>query len=193
MDSLIGLKGKDFVLVAADSYAGYSLFRLKDNEDKIMEVDANKLFGMAGPPGERMVFGEFIRKNIHLHRLRTGIPLNTKAAASFTRGEMAYMLRNAPVSVELLVAGCDNDGPQLYWMDYLASMIAVEKGAHGYAAYFAGGVLDRHYKPNMELKEAKEVIMMCMQELKKRFVLSQFNFTLKVVDKNGIRCEDVSI
>eukprot|EP00918_Siedleckia_nematoides_P105032 GHVU01229342.1.p2 GENE.GHVU01229342.1~~GHVU01229342.1.p2 ORF type:complete len:152 (-),score=22.98 GHVU01229342.1:1144-1599(-) len=148
MDSVIGIKGKDFVAVAADSFAAYSVFRYKNDEDKIIEVDEDKLIGTAGPHGDRMQFGEYIRKNVHLHRLRTGIPLSTNAAANFTRNELAHFLRSNPHHVDMLMAGCDKDGsPGLYWIDYLASMVPVDKGAHGYAAYFIMGLLDKEYKP----------------------------------------------
>eukprot|EP01071_Lankesteria_metandrocarpae_P002207 Lankesteria_metandrocarpae@DN2160_c0_g1_i1.p1 len=191
MDSLIGIKGKDFVVVAADTYSSFSVFRLKDDEDKIVEIDGNKLMGTAGPQGDRRQFEEFIRKNVHLHRLRTGIPLSTNAAANFTRNELANFIRSNPHQVNLLLGGYDSDGPSLHWMDYLGSSVAVDKGAHGYAAYFVGGILDRYCKENMTLDEAREVLKKCATELQRRFLISQTHFILKVVDKDGIRTENM--
>eukprot|EP00971_Amphidinium_carterae_P136968 2714324-Amphidinium_carterae.1 len=40
----------------------------------------------------------------------TGYPLTTKAAANFTRNELAHALRSGPYQVDLLVAGIDADG-----------------------------------------------------------------------------------
>eukprot|EP00921_Rhytidocystis_pertsovi_P007720 GHVQ01012786.1.p1 GENE.GHVQ01012786.1~~GHVQ01012786.1.p1 ORF type:complete len:192 (-),score=23.57 GHVQ01012786.1:507-1082(-) len=187
MESLIGIRGKDFVLVASDKYAAFSIYRMKHDEDKIMEVDSNKLLAAAGPIGDRNQFGEYIRKNIHLHRLRTGLPLRTQSAANFTRMQMAEFLRQNPYQVDLLLAGCDADGPLLYWMDYLASMVSVDKAAHGYGAYFVYGILDREFKEGMNEAEALEVVKKCIYELKTRFIVSHADFLVKIVDANGIR------
>lgn len=40
----------------------------------------------------------------------------------------------------------DNDGPELFFLDYLASMVKVPFAAHGYGSYFSLGVMDRYYK-----------------------------------------------
>ena len=37
-DSLIGVKGKDFVLIAADMTSAYSILKFKSDEDKVMEL-----------------------------------------------------------------------------------------------------------------------------------------------------------
>lgn len=60
----------------------------------------------------------------------------------------------------------DTDGKaSLYWMDYLAASSKVEYGAHGYAAYFLYGLLDRKYRPDLTFDEGLEVINACIAEL----------------------------
>ena len=70
MDTVIGLKGRDFVLLAADKYANSSIVRMKNDEDKLLQIDNNKILAIAGEAGDRTQFGEYIRKNVHLYRLR---------------------------------------------------------------------------------------------------------------------------
>jgi len=189
METVFAIKGKDFVLVAADSFSTYSLFRLKHDEDKIMEIDKNKLLALAGPVGDRAQFGEYIRKNIHLHRLRTGIPLGTHAAAHFTRKELAEALRSNPFMVNMLMTGFDQDGPALFWLDMYGSMVAVDKGAHGYGAYFVNGLLDRHFRPDMSKSDALEMIQLCINEMSHRFLVSQGTFIVKSVDESGVHTQ----
>ena len=45
MDSLIGIKGPDFVIIAADSTSISGISRIKHDEDKILSIDGNKLIG----------------------------------------------------------------------------------------------------------------------------------------------------
>lgn len=55
-----------------------------------------------------------------------------------------------PYHVNLLLAGYDdNDGPSLYYMDYLAALAKAPFAAHGYGALLTLSILDRYYKPGM--------------------------------------------
>lgn len=40
-------------------------------------------------------------------------------------------MRFLQIQVNVLFAGSDEYGPQLYWIDWLASMVEIEKAAHG--------------------------------------------------------------
>lgn len=187
MDTLIGIRGKDFAVVAADKYACTSIVRMKKDEDKVLTVDDDKLLALSGEIGDRVQFGEYIRKNIHLYRLRSSIKLSTTAAAQFARQQLAYFLRQSPYNVNMMVAGCDEGGASLFWVDYLASMVSVTKGAHGYAGYFVEGLLDRWCRDDMSEEEALEVLRKCKRELSNRFLVAQTDFIVKIVNKDGIR------
>lgn len=191
METVIGLCGRDFALVACDRYANSSILRMKDDEDKLLTLDHDKVMGLAGAIGDRNQFGEYIQKNIHLYRFRTSRALSCEAAANFTRQQLAQFLRRSPYQVDCMVAGYDQKGPQLFWIDYLASMVPVKKGAHGYAAYFLGGLLDRFYHPEITEEEALEVVRRCKKELSTRFIAAQTAFRVKVATKDGIRTVDI--
>jgi len=202
-DSLFGFVGNDYILMAADQTNARSIFILKRNQDKILELDSKKLLGCSGEEGDRAHFTEYIQKNVHLYSYRTGIQLDTKSAANFTRTELASALRSNPYFTNLLLAGYD---PQLssqqqqqqeteeakgefslYFIDYLASMHKVPFASHGYAAYFVYSILDKHYRPDLNLEDGIKLIKLCIAEIQTRFLLQQPNFTVKVLDKNGIR------
>jgi len=188
MDSIFALQGKDYVLVCCDSTAAYSIMKFKETEDKILPIDDNKLMGMAGEVGDRLQFGDYIQKNIHLRKYKTGIKLTTKETANFIRTEMAQALRKSPFHVNLVLAGYDEeDGSSLYWLDYMGTLQKVARGAQGYAAYFLGGLFDNKWKPDMTYEEGLELVQYCIHELKTRFLISQNNFVIKCVDKKGIR------
>ena len=48
---------------------------------------------VAGEPGDRVQFSEFIVANVRLYALRNDFPLSTPAVANFTRCELAEALR----------------------------------------------------------------------------------------------------
>jgi hypothetical protein len=52
-----------------------------------------------------------------------------------------------PYFVNLLLAGYnDETGSELYFLDYLASMVKVPYAAHGYGGFFSLSILDRYHK-----------------------------------------------
>jgi len=196
-DALIGFVGKDYVILAADRTASRSIVNFKHDEDKILQLDKNKLMAMAGPQGDRTAFGEYIQKNLHLYQFRTGLSLSTKAAASWTRTQLAEFLRSDPYQVDSLIAGFDTtldkdaQGPQLFFMDYLASMHPVTKGCQGYVGHFLNAMLDRYWIKDLSEAEGIELIKKCIAEIHLRFFIAKPKFLVKIIDKNGIRIIDL--
>lgn len=192
MDCLLGIQGKDFVILAADCSQSRSVIIFKTDEDKILKLDGSKMMASAGPAGDRYHFSEFVQKNLHLHEMRTGISLDTKAIANWTRNELANALRRNPYQVNILIGGYDDKkGPSLYYMDYLASMHKMPIAAHGYGASFTLSIMDRYYHEDMTLEEGKELMRKCITELQLRFLVNMPNFSVKVADKDG--CRDIEL
>lgn len=105
------------------------------------------LIAAVGDHGDTVQFVEYISKNILLYKMRNGYELGPKAAAYFTRKNLADYLRTRyAYQVNMLVAGYDKtDGPQLTFIDYLANTLAVDHGTHGYGGMFCGSILDRNH------------------------------------------------
>lgn len=107
METLIGIKGKEYffyykiscVIIAADSNASYSFLNYKQDEDKvffifiikqIVKIDNRKILALAGDAGDRVVFSEYIQKNLTLFRLRNSYEESTHSAAHFIRKEVFF-------------------------------------------------------------------------------------------------------
>lgn len=105
---------------------------------------------------------------------------------------MATALRKGPYQTNLVIAGYDvnTSSPSLYVIDYLASCCKVNFGSHGYASHFLLSVFDRDWKEGMNEEEAFELVRKCLHELRTRFIISQPNFLVKIVDVNGVRIMD---
>jgi 20S proteasome subunit beta 4 len=188
-DTLFGVVGKDCVVLCADSCVdAHGIIKVSEAVDKIYEMDSNKLIASAGPQGDRTQFMEYVQKNIHLYRLRNSVELSTKGMAHFTRSELARLLRSAPHQVDLLAAGWDEkNGPQMFFLDAYASMGEVKRAAHGYGGFFTLGLLDKYWKPGLTEGECLDIIHKCIMEAKTRFTMAKQKYTIKVVDKDGIR------
>ena len=143
--------------------------------------------------------------------MRNETDLSPSAVASFVRGELASSLRSRkPYYVNLLLGGVDpiTNKPNLYWIDYLASMAPVPYAAHGYAQYvclhlayltkrsaanfvlgryYCLSILDKHHHPEITLGQGIKIMNMCTDELKRRLPIDFKGMTVKAVTKDGVR------
>ena len=135
----------------------------------------------------------YVSKNINLYEISNeGTKLSTHAQANFARGELATAIRKGPYQVNVLIGGYDA-GKQgapgsvsLYYLDYFGALHKVKYGAQGYAQYFCASIFDREYKENLTEEEAIKILGKCILEMKTRFMMSQPNFIMKKVDKDGV-------
>ncbi|CAL5395433.1 unnamed protein product [Camellia sinensis] len=94
----------------------------------------------------------------------------------------------SPYSVNIILAGYDKEtGPSLYYIDYIATLHKVDKAAFGYGSYFSLSMMDRHYRPDMSLDEAIDLVDKCIMEIRSRLVIAPPNFVIKIVDQDGAR------
>jgi 20S proteasome subunit beta 4 len=175
-----------YVVMAADAQVARSILVYQRNKDKIMQVDSTKLMGIAGPQADCNMFGEYIEKNLALYELNNDMPLNTHAAASFVRRELATALRKGPYQCNILFAGVDGGAASLFWLDYMGTLQKVSYGAHGYGAAFTLSTMDRAYRTGLGKDEAVGIIKQCIAELQTRFLISQTEFVVKVMTASGV-------
>jgi len=190
---LIGIQGPDFVLVASDSASGRSIIRMKDDQDKMFKLSSKLLMLVTGEAGDTVQFAEYMEKNIQLYKMKNGYELTPHAAANFTRRNLADALRSSSAyMVNMLIAGYDDaNGPELYFMDWLASLQKVPFAAHGYGSFFSLSIMDRYYRPGLTREEARELLQKCIEEVQRRFLVRLPDFFIRIVDKDGVH--DVSI
>jgi len=147
------------------------------------------IMAVSGESGDTVQFAEYVEKNIQLYKMRNGYELSPSAAANFTRRNLADYLRSrTPYMVNLLIAGYDTatNKPELYFMDYLASMIKPPFAAHGYGGFFTTSIMDRCYRPDLTKDEAYNLLTECVKEIQKRLIVNLPNFSVTMVDKDGV-------
>lgn len=188
MEGILGITFKDFVLLATDTTAAHSIIMVKSDLSKVHKLSDRLIMGVCGDQGDTPQFAEFIEKNIQLYKIRNGFELSPKAAANFIQRNMANYLRSrTPYQCNLLLAGYDDEtGPELYYIDYLACMIKLPFGMHGYGAYFALSTLDKHYRYDMNEQEAYELLKRCVHQVQKRLIVNLPVFKVTIVRKDGI-------
>jgi len=187
MECLIGITGKDFVLMASDTLAAHSIIAIKHDTQKQFELSDKMVMAVCGDSGDMVNYAEYIQKNLKLYEMIHGYKLTPNAAANFSRKVLAKALRSNPYQVNLLLGGVEDCGtPSLYFMDYLASMTKEKFAAHGYGSFFILSTMDRYYKEDMTRDEALDLLKLCIKEVQSRFIVNLNSFSVKFIGKDGI-------
>ncbi|KAK9612379.1 Proteasome subunit beta type-4 [Aspergillus fumigatus] len=190
MEVLLGITGKDFVILAASKAAMRGPTILKAEDDKTRQLSQHTLMAFSGEAGDTVQFAEYIQANVALYTMRNDTELRPNAVANFVRGELARSLRSRnPYTVNLLLGGVDSitQEPHLYWIDYLSALARVPYAAHGYAQYYCLSILDKHHHPDISLEQGMKLLQMCTDELKRRLPIDYKGVLVKVVTKDGVK------
>ncbi|CAD6998405.1 probable proteasome subunit beta type-2 [Ceratitis capitata] len=188
METILGIRGEDFAIVAAETTQARSIVVMKEDENKIHKISNSLVFATMGESGDTVQFTEFISKNIALYKMRNNYELSPQEAAHFTRKNLADYLRSrTPYQVNMMIAGYDEQTQKaaLYFLDYLANSVEVKYSGQGYGAMFCQSIFDREYKKGLSKEEAYTILEHCVKEIQKRLVINQKNFKVAIVNKDG--------
>ena len=76
-----------------------------------------------GESYDKKNFPKLVKANLELYFFKNDHRLTTDESAAYIRKELAEGIRSSPHQCNCLLAGYNNDGPKLYWIDYLGSYI----------------------------------------------------------------------
>lgn len=184
----MGIKCNDYVLLASDTVNLEGIIVVKVDDEKLQKLGTKLVMAVAGHKGDKTMFTQYVAKNLLLYKMRNGYEMRPHEAAHFTRKSLIDFLKSKSCLVNLLIAGYDDkDGPQLFYMDYLAALADVNYAAHGYGALVSLPILDRYYQTDMSVSDGCRLLENCVQQVQKRLMINLSKFKIQVIDKDGVR------
>jgi len=205
-DTLVGIQGKNFVVLGADKAFSRSIVVMRQDFKKLRQIDSNKAMAISGDQSSTELFTQIVTRNLCLENLESLGPISTKAAAHFARHEISTALRKQPYGVSCLIAGFDqscqtagsemlssvDEGvPALFWLDQFGSLQRVKHAAHGYASNLILSLLDRECTEGMELEEAILIVKKCFDELKSRYIINtSCGADIIIINESGVQMID---
>nr|XP_017006758.2 probable proteasome subunit beta type-2 [Drosophila takahashii] len=178
METILGIKGPDFVMLASDTMQAKSLVFMKDDQSKIHRLSDFNMMAMVGDGGDSIQFTDFISKNMHLYKIAHGYHLSAKASAHFTRKTLAdYIRTNTRYQVAMLLAGYDAvEGPDLHYIDTYGAAQSINHAGHGWGSMFCGSILQRFWHSKISQTDAYSLMRKCVLEIQRRLIINQRNF-----------------
>ncbi|XP_017130402.1 probable proteasome subunit beta type-2 [Drosophila elegans] len=188
METILGIKGSDFVMLASDTMKVKSVMLLDDNNSKIYRLTDYSMLAAVGHGGDSLQFSDFIHRNLELYKVANGYDLTIRGAVHFTRTNLsAYHRSKVSYEVALLVAGYDpSGGPELHYIDQYGSSVPINFGGHGSGIKFCTPILEELYKPQLDRRAVYNIIEKCVSEIHKRLVINLRNFDVFMISREGI-------
>ena len=144
---------------------------------------------LAGLFADIQAITKMLKANIDYYNLVVGKRISIKAAAKLL-ATILYSYKYFPFFSEVLIGGIDLSGdPKLYVMDPLGSLIEDDFAALGSGAPIAIGVLETRYSKDMEVEEAKRMVIDSIRAAIERDALSGDGIDILIISRENSKTE----
>jgi len=181
----VGVVFKDGVVLGSEKRVSYGRMVSSKSGRKVFKLTDNIGLAFAGLISDMQSLVREASAYANLYRLEKDRPITTQAMAKLI-SNMLFNRRLVPYLMETLIGGVDPEGPSLYSMDLVGSLIPDDFIAAGSGAPVAIGVLESDYKKDMSREEAMELAEKSIRAAVARDVASGNGIDLLVITEDGI-------
>lgn len=186
----IGLVCSDGVILASEKRVSYGYMVMSRVGKKVFRLTDRIGAACAGLVSDMQILVREVEAYASLFRMDVGRPMSVRSAAK-VMSNMLFGRRLVPLITQTIVAGMDDEGPSLYVLDVLGSVIPDKFAAVGSGAEIAIGVLEQEYKEGISTSEAKDLVIRAVKSAISRDVMSGDGVDLMIITKEGMREESI--
>ena len=187
--TILGIVGKDYVILAADKQTTYGTVKYNRETKKIHPVADYMALATSGLVGDAQVLTRFLENRVRSLEIETGKRPSPSSIANY----LSLILNSSkyfPFWVGLLLAGY-TDKPYLASIDAAGGVEERDKfTADGSGMYYALAVLESGYRKGMSVDEAVQLAVKAVEASRKLDIYSggdEPGIDVAVIDKKGIR------
>lgn len=182
----IGVVTKEGVVLATESQATMGYLVATTKAPKIYEITPRIAMTISGSVADCQQIVRIVRANARLHELESGSPIKVRAVARLT-ANILFQNRLYPYISQLLIGGLDEEGPHLYSLDPLGSLLEEpEFASTGSGSVIAYGVLESEYRKGMSIDDAVKLVKIAIEAAKKRDAASGGELQIVTITKKGV-------
>ena len=186
----VGVVFKDGVLLAAEKRVTYGYFVMSKGGKKVFKITDRIGVACAGLVGDMQILAKEMEAQANLFSMDTGRKINVRAAAKLL-ANVLFNRRYAPLFTQTIVGGLDEDGPALFVLDVLGSLIPDKYAVVGTGTEIAIGVIEEAYKETMTAEETKELVTRAIKSAISRDSMSGDGIDFLIITKEGIKEESI--
>lgn len=144
------------VIIAVDSRSTQGNYIASQSVKKVLEINPYLLMTMAGGAADCAYWSRVLGREARMFELRNKHRMSVAAASKYI-GNILFSYRGYGLSVGSMVAGYDETGPALWYIDSDGDRLQGNLFAVGSGGTYAYGILDTEYRPDMTDEEAQEL------------------------------------
>jgi len=186
----IGLVCSDGVVLASEKRVSYGYMVMSRVGKKVFRLADHIGAACAGLVSDMQILVREVGAYANLFRMDTSRPMPVRSAAK-VMSNLLFGRRLFPLITQTIVGGMDDEGPSLYVLDVLGSVIPDKYAAVGSGAAIAVGVLEQEYKDGIGTSEAKDLVIRAIKSAISRDVMSGDGVDLLVITKEGMQEESI--
>jgi len=182
----VALTCKDAVVLAADRRATMGTMIAHKKTRKVYKLDDNLGLTTAGLVGDLQVLQRYITAEVELYKLKRGAAMSVEACATLTANILSGR-RYFPYWVQLIIAGMDQRGSHVFSLDMAGGSIADKYVSTGSGSLYVYGVLEDHFKEEMDLKDAIDLAIRSVHTAMKRDSATGEGIDVATITKDGYK------
>ncbi len=180
----VAIKCKDGVVLGNDRRATWGYTVINKSTKKLFKITDHIGLAAYGLIGDFQFVVRVLKAQSVLYELDAHDRINTKSVAKMI-SNMLYSRKMMPFYTNLIIAGVDKDGPRLYTLDALGSLIPEDYGATGTGMLLSMGILEAEYKPDMTIEDGVKLVEKVIRNSIKRDVMSGNGIDLLIITQDG--------
>jgi proteasome beta subunit len=173
------------VILASEKRVTYGNFIMSRGGKKIFKVTDRIGVACAGLVGDMQVLAREMEAQSNLYSMDAGRKICVRSAAKLL-ANVLFNRRYAPLFTQTIIGGLDEEGPTIYVLDVLGSLIPDKYAVVGSGTETAMGVLEEGFKETMNEEHAKALVTRAIKSAISRDAMSGDGIDFLIITKNGI-------
>lgn len=180
----VGLKTREGVVLATDKRVTYEGFVLSKQAKKVYMITGRIGVAFAGLMGDVGYLTKLLKLESKSYELRVGRDIKTRSLAKIL-SLVLYNYKLIPMFTETIVGGYDEEGPALFVLDPVGSLIEEKYAAVGSGSQLALGYIEPKYREDLKVEEAEKIAVEAIKTVIERDVLSGDGVDVVIITKEG--------
>ncbi len=180
----VGIKVNNGVVLGAERRFSYGGFIMSKAAKKVFLITDKIGMAAAGMIADMQAIAKSIKAEIKYYELTLEKKALVKTVSKLI-ANMLYSYKYMPLMSEVLVGGIDDEGPHLYVMDPVGSLIEDDYAAIGTGAPIAIGIIESSYRKDLTVREAKEIVIKSLKSALSRDAMSGDGIDILVITEEG--------
>ncbi|MFX1237308.1 MAG: proteasome subunit beta [Promethearchaeota archaeon] len=188
----VAIKCKDGVVLANDNRATLGYTVSNKSTKKVFKITNHIGITAYGLIGDYQMLVKILRAQANLYELDAGARISTKSMGKMVSNYL-YSRKMFPLYTNLIVAGVDSDGPILYTMDAIGTLIPDDYGTTGTGMLLSIGILEAEYKPDMTVAQGEKLAEKAVRNAIKRDAMSGNGIDILTITAQGAKEKSIEI